>query len=224
MKIAKNGFTLAEVLITLGIIGVVAALTIPTLMQNIQDKELYTATQKTFSVLSNVTQRIVYENSGTLWDNSSSDTTVLSKSITDEYAKYLSYVQEDTSDKIQTNGWYGYKSNKIVSTPVSTRYSLVLKDGMYLRFLATQNCISPLSTGIGNVCGSIIVDVNGNKSPNMWGRDVQAFDVIKDNNGNYKLLPCGPDVSGHNCSSNSQDITTSQGCTEYVINNQPLPQ
>lgn len=33
-----KAFTLAEVLITLGIIGVVAALTIPALMQNIQDK------------------------------------------------------------------------------------------------------------------------------------------------------------------------------------------
>lgn len=37
------GFTLAEVLITLGIIGVVAAMTIPTLMTNYQKKS--TATQ-----------------------------------------------------------------------------------------------------------------------------------------------------------------------------------
>ncbi len=34
MKIKKKGFTLAEVLITLGIIGVVVAMTIPTLIQN----------------------------------------------------------------------------------------------------------------------------------------------------------------------------------------------
>ena len=34
----KSAFTLAEVLITLGIIGIVAALTLPTLIQNIQDK------------------------------------------------------------------------------------------------------------------------------------------------------------------------------------------
>ena len=35
----KNGFTLAEVLITLGIIGVVAALTIPALIGNYQKKK-----------------------------------------------------------------------------------------------------------------------------------------------------------------------------------------
>lgn len=37
----KYGFTLAEVLITLGIIGVVAALTIPTLMQNYKDRACF---------------------------------------------------------------------------------------------------------------------------------------------------------------------------------------
>ena len=43
--INKKGFTLAEVLITLGIIGVVAALTIPTLVQNYQTKSWATASQ-----------------------------------------------------------------------------------------------------------------------------------------------------------------------------------
>lgn len=34
----KTGFTLAEVLITLGIIGVVAAMTLPSLIQSVQTK------------------------------------------------------------------------------------------------------------------------------------------------------------------------------------------
>ena len=38
--IKNSGFTLAEVLITLGIIGVVAALTIPTLMTNLKAQKL----------------------------------------------------------------------------------------------------------------------------------------------------------------------------------------
>ena len=36
----KTGFTLAEILITIGIIGVVAALTIPVLIQNSNSKSL----------------------------------------------------------------------------------------------------------------------------------------------------------------------------------------
>ncbi len=46
-----KGFTLAEVLIVLAIIGVVAALTIPTLMQNYQKKVIVTNLQKTIALL-----------------------------------------------------------------------------------------------------------------------------------------------------------------------------
>ena len=49
----KKAFTLAEVLITLGIIGVVAAMTIPTLMQKTNDKELVSGTLKMGTTLSN---------------------------------------------------------------------------------------------------------------------------------------------------------------------------
>lgn len=46
-----SGFTLAEVLITLGIIGVVAAMTIPTLMAKIQNRQYATAYRKAYSTL-----------------------------------------------------------------------------------------------------------------------------------------------------------------------------
>ena len=45
------GFTLAEVLITLGIIGVVAAMTIPTLMSNTGKSEFKTAYKKIISAV-----------------------------------------------------------------------------------------------------------------------------------------------------------------------------
>ena len=55
MKILKNkAFTLAEVLITLGIIGVVAAMTIPTLMTKYQKHVALTRLKKTYSQLNQV--------------------------------------------------------------------------------------------------------------------------------------------------------------------------
>ena len=42
----KFAFTLAEVLVTLGIIGVVAAITMPTLVANNREKQLITALKK----------------------------------------------------------------------------------------------------------------------------------------------------------------------------------
>ena len=47
----KKAFTLAEVLITLGIIGVVAALTLPAVIQNYQKRSLEVATKKFYSVI-----------------------------------------------------------------------------------------------------------------------------------------------------------------------------
>lgn len=47
----KKGFTLAEVLITLGIIGVVAAMTLPTLIQNYRKHEVETRLAKVYSVV-----------------------------------------------------------------------------------------------------------------------------------------------------------------------------
>ena len=52
-KNRNNGFTLAEVLITLGIIGVVAALTIPTLVANYQKKVTVTKVKKVYVTLNN---------------------------------------------------------------------------------------------------------------------------------------------------------------------------
>ena len=50
----EQAFTLAEVLITLGIIGVVAALTLPSLINRTKNRELHTAFLKTYSELNQV--------------------------------------------------------------------------------------------------------------------------------------------------------------------------
>lgn len=59
-----RAFTLAEVLITLGIIGVVAAMTLPTVINNKRNKELETAFKKSYSMLAQVTQIVIQEEYG----------------------------------------------------------------------------------------------------------------------------------------------------------------
>ena len=58
----KFGFTLAEVLITLGIIGVVAAMTIPSLIQKYQEKVFVTGAKKFYSLISQAAQLAVINN------------------------------------------------------------------------------------------------------------------------------------------------------------------
>ena len=52
----KHGFTLAEVLITLAIIGVVATITLPSLMSNTQEQQAVTAFRKAMNTLNEVPQ------------------------------------------------------------------------------------------------------------------------------------------------------------------------
>lgn len=57
----KSGFTLAEVLITLGIIGVVASLVLPTLIEKFKDKVYITQTKKTYSTVQTVFNQWMYD-------------------------------------------------------------------------------------------------------------------------------------------------------------------
>ena len=59
--VKKNAFTLAEVLITLGIIGVVAALTIPTLKSVIQKNILKAQIKKSFSMYKQIYNELKYD-------------------------------------------------------------------------------------------------------------------------------------------------------------------
>ena len=63
----KAAFTLAEVLITLGIIGVVAALTLPTLIQNHQKQVYVTQLKKAYSIYSNMFNKMAADQGVTEW-------------------------------------------------------------------------------------------------------------------------------------------------------------
>ncbi len=85
----KNGFTLAEVLITLGIIGVVAALTIPTLVQNYQEKVTVNKVKKMYSTLSNAYELIKIDNGDYSQWGIGTDTKDDALSLREKFEKYL---------------------------------------------------------------------------------------------------------------------------------------
>ena len=143
-----RGFTLAEVLITLGIIGVVAALTIPTLMQKLDDREIVSGLKKFYSTMQNA-HKLVELEYGTCdkWDVNQS--AVFTNSTTDEdknqvydgqlkllsmYAKYLNVSKlnnpaevesKTTNDKI-------YKMDKSTEKGALRDY-MILNDGTTFR-------------------------------------------------------------------------------------------
>lgn len=187
--IAFTAFTLAEVLITLGIIGVVAAMTIPTLMNKTNELEYKIGLKKGYSVISQAFASLINDNGGTAENLCTSGDYACFR---DAMGKYINFIK--TCDINVTGCWttnnitylnnYASTGSVYKGTPTA-----VLKDGSELGFeYGDSTCSSNwYSQVVGfTVCGAMVLDVNGNKSPNTVGKDQFQFWVLKD-----RILPFG---------------------------------
>ena len=103
----KKGFTLAEVLITLAIIGVVAAMTIPTLISNYKKHTVETKLKRVYSVMNNAIKLSTIDNGETAtWDTlgTSSTTSATYQDVLEWYNKYLAnYIKASKIEKAQNS-------------------------------------------------------------------------------------------------------------------------
>ncbi len=170
-KSIKKGFTLAEVLITLGVIGVVAALTLPSLIQSYEKKVTATRLKKFYSTMLNVIK--LSEN-----DNGEMYTWDFPKQAYDQsmnlffqkyYLPYMNGAEECNFVNcfLKLNYSWFQLSGYSASGMAVANYIVRTSDGMYLYFLP-------------NTPGGYIwmfVDINGAKRPNKVGRDIFVFDI-----------------------------------------------
>ena len=162
MKSFKNGFTLAEVLITLGIIGVVAAMTMPTLMNSTNGAQYKTAYKKALSVLS---QAVVLNVA--LDDYDMSQTT----SVTTNDGASLYNMFNNRMNVVKTDGNVYSASNATDKVKFGDRanYTLYFNDGITFTFKNTDSgCTEGTADGTtvaDHKCYGVI-DVNGEKNPN----------------------------------------------------------
>ena len=192
----KDGFTLAEVLITLVIVGVIASITIPTLMNNTNKQEYVSRLKKTYSTLSHATNRIIAEQGNPKasiggWATSP-------EAVYNMYKKYLSKVKECGSSSSECFEKRYSRLNNTGLTIVSN-YSLIMADGTKLSFSNSDfsdDC-SKHGAGTNDVCQYIMVDINGSKEPNTVGRDTFHLALKADG-----LFPAGCDYDG-DCSLSS---------------------
>ena len=161
----KQAFTLAEVLLTLAIIGVVAALTIPAVITKVTNAQFVTGAKKAYNTLKSIEQKAAIDfGDRTLWDPSLSETEYFNK----YYKPYLD-VLKDCKDDGEEGCWgaqYRYlNGGQIDPSHNNLGYNIITSDGMSMKFdIYTR----------WNV--TISVDVNGPKGPNVWGKDVYAFE------------------------------------------------
>ena len=177
----KKAFTLAEVLITLGIIGVVAALTLPSVVQNYQKRSLEVATQKFYSVMSQAIKQYMADEgvddlreSALAQPDSACGEYSLTHKLDDEFLKkYLkAQICEDGcfADNYKSQDGSVIENFGKQSDDYHGRY--LLPDGMvvdYMCFLVGKD--AP---------GDLFVDVNGRKEPNKIGYDLWSMSVFYD--------------------------------------------
>ena len=157
---AKTGFTLAEVLITLVIIGVIAALTVPSLIQRTNKQEYVTALKKAYSTLAQASQMIIEEEGMPSDENNWGDTP---KKLHDIFVPHLNILKDcgegfGCVPNIESyKHLNGAKSGELTGSQSPNYYSVVLADGTFVMFHHYYQ---------------IVVDINGSKKPNQNGRDV----------------------------------------------------
>lgn len=169
-KKTVQGFTLSEVLITLGIIGIVAGMTIPTLMNNIQNVQFKVMFKKEFSNFSNAVNQIKNDNGG---DLVSAFPTNGSTILIDNFDPYLSYIKKCTNDAQkscwhQNNTWFDQQGTPMPGGSgfwsSAGKWGYILKDGAYIFFNYPGNNGLPIAM--------IYIDVNGENKPNKLGKDI----------------------------------------------------
>lgn len=228
-----TAFTLAEVLITLGLIGIVAALTMPSLRAKHQEKQTITALKKVYSSLSNAYMLAVNEyGTADTWDlvgeySGEGAMNVFNKLLPNLKTqkicgleegcfsnKYMHLNGNDTAGNLNIGG---YRANAI------------LADGAAISitpWIADCSLFTDTDTSLKNSCGEIYVDVNGLKGPNQLGVDTFQFAFTKN-----KIVPRGTadaeNLAGeenNKFSVSCKDRSTDAGyaCAGWVIFNENM--
>ena len=226
----KAAFTLAEVLITLAIIGIVAAMTIPTLISNYQKKTLKTQFTQTYSLISQAVglmkanlpvsslydYYIVYDPERGYYK---------AEEFKKEFLKYIKVQKTMDASSVEMPTYYTYDGSREYTSDspsyAISKPDLILANGAYLR-----NHIS------GSLDGRLIffqVDINGTKGPNRLGHDLFTF-MIKDSNDvlvGRKMLHLYTEdewkdnqyagAAGLPCSVKSTQSANGVGCAWYAL-------
>ena len=153
-----TAFTLAEVLITLGIIGIVAAMTMPTIIANYKKKVTVEKLKQTYSMFNQVLAKSQADN-GDLknWDYSLSD-----EDFTQLYI--LPYLTSTSISRYTIHTLYTGKGGEYLYWSNLAQHYLS-KNGVAWS-LRTLNDVHYL-----------MIDLNGKQAPNILGVDAFTFEI-----------------------------------------------
>ena len=169
----SKGFTLAEVLITLAIIGIVAALTIPTLVQNYQERAWNTASQVFQRKLGEALR--VMNVQGTLAGYTTTEAFV------DELSKHIKITRICDNDDITTcfSDTVTWGDEEVDMSKVKkAKNGVIAYNPSCTQNQFSNDVITIGETRISTDCFAILYDVDGFKNPNTQQKDLRGLNVI----------------------------------------------
>lgn len=213
----KHGFTLAEILIVIGILGVIAAYTIPSINANVTESQLTAAFKTTHNTISDkLDAAMAFEDVNDI-RNLKAFSEATADAVLKELKGYLHLNAISEPHKVHAlNG----KNVTYATWPVANTRQLHNKAFIYMQdisqVLPTDAAISKKIRGKGGNLvrrnGIVWIDTNGYTKPNRLGYDVFKFYLGQDG----RLYPYGgPDVSLFD-SNGTSDTTHSWTAAAYA--------
>lgn len=231
LRIKKKGFTLAEVLVTLGIIGIVAAMTIPTIIGKYQKKVVESRLKEAYALLTEMT-RLAEAEYGIFDPSDVLVTTDFSrqnaKNVFNKYFAPYIKITKNYSDTECTKLTESYGVS-----PASEKYidyngaCYGLANGTAISFWAGKQTTDYFLYNLQ-------VIINPNKSRKISGKDNFGFSIYYDDNGSrlttyprvVNLVELTDEKLGEYCSSNSgrinaggYSLSRTNFCTELLMRN-----
>lgn len=181
-----KAFTLAEVLVTLGIIGVVSAMTLPTLVKNHQRQVYVTQLHKFYNDIANATEMYISDNNAV----NLAETPLRNNSVKlkEFYSRYFKVVKDCEGSYIPC---FAPEYKKLDGTTVSLAHSkcnvtLALASGAVLCSDSqaeddtqgeTEDDVIHNNYNANSGLVDIEFDINGTQGPNILGRDMFTFQI-----------------------------------------------
>ena len=211
----KIAFTLAEVLITLGIIGVVAAMTMPTIIGHYKRQETLSRLKKAYSIINQALKMSEAANGEYEYWDSGFD--VGAKEYLNKY--WLPYFNVlkicNNSSECNYDNDYPYKLLN------GNSYSMgFASNSRRIPFITTDGILFSISIGAGtnealSVDSTIYIDINGSKEPNTLGKDYFMFKLVK----NKGILPNGYNTDQNKIYANCSKTGSGEYCAQWIMMN-----
>lgn len=197
--INKQGYTLAEVLVTIGVIGVIAAFTIPSLVQNTGNRTLGSSLARGFELVQQGFENIKIEaeknaNEADTFDN------LAGIRREDLGLSGTAYITDDNTFYNETKAFLGTTDSDYAIADIkdyngnnpgnnfTTGYTAYQLNKTKIVVMFQNAVIGDITNADSDdIISKVLIDANGNDKPNRLGRDVFLFGLT--NSGT--LIPAG---------------------------------